>query len=259
VETYCRKIVVVGLALVCGCAATVPTELTVARDDLAARHAGEQEARLAMERRWSERGYIVPALDPAVIHERSRHLVYARPDEPTMAQQIAEQVAIYEAERRLSVQDRRILEYSREMDRMEAGQAGSAEAGPAPATYSQTTAGGDVYFVPGDVGFRTDEWVLRPEAARQLDRLAATLAATPDRLVVVEGHTDSRGSVAHNLDLSRRRAETVRSYLISQGCAAGNLMASGIGDERPVGDNRTREGRAANRRVEIVVEPSRKP
>lgn len=251
--------VIAGLALLCGCAASTPAELIVAKDDPAARLAAEQEARLATERKWSERGYIVPALDPAVIHARSRHLVYARPDDPTAAQQIDEQVAIYEAERRLSDQDRRILEYSRKMDRMEAGQAAAVEAGPVPATYAQTTARGDVYLVPGDVGFRTDEWALRPEAARQLDRVAATLAATPDRVVMIEGHTDSRGSVAHNLDLSRRRADTVRDYLISRGCAAGNLMASGIGDKRPLGDNRTREGHAANRRVEIVVEPSRKP
>ncbi len=80
--------------------------------------------------------------------------------------------------------------------------------------------------------------------------------AAKERNVLVEGHTDSRGAREANLALSRRRAETVRSYLVSRGYPADKIEARGIGQERPVAENVTAEGRANNRRVEIVVERS---
>ncbi len=92
-----------------------------------------------------------------------------------------------------------------------------------------------------------------PGAAAQLDQVAAALATTSDRSVVVEGHTDSQGSAAYNLALSQQRADVVRDYLVYRGCAAANLQAHGIGEGNPIADNMTNAGRANNRRVEIVV------
>jgi outer membrane protein OmpA-like peptidoglycan-associated protein len=73
---------------------------------------------------------------------------------------------------------------------------------------------------------------------------------------VVEGHTDSQGRVQDNQELSLARAQSVRDYLVSRGIAADRISAHGLGSERPVATNKTAEGRADNRRVEIVVQPS---
>jgi outer membrane protein OmpA-like peptidoglycan-associated protein len=69
--------------------------------------------------------------------------------------------------------------------------------------------------------------------------------------VEVAGHTDNRGAAAYNRDLSQRRAEAVRSYLVSKGVNGGNLSARGYGPDSPVADNKTANGRAENRRVEL--------
>ena len=79
--------------------------------------------------------------------------------------------------------------------------------------------------------------------------------STKERTVQVEGYTDSRGKDEHNLDLSQRRAEAVRRYLVSRGYPDDKIQAKGLGKERPVADNGNAEGRANNRRVEIVIEP----
>ncbi len=71
--------------------------------------------------------------------------------------------------------------------------------------------------------------------------------------VRIEGHTDSRGSARYNKKLSQRRVDSVRTYLIGQGIAAGRLVAQGFGEEKPIASNRTRAGRAKNRRVEFVI------
>jgi outer membrane protein OmpA-like peptidoglycan-associated protein len=74
---------------------------------------------------------------------------------------------------------------------------------------------------------------------------------------VVEGHTDSQGSASFNQDLSHRRAESVRLYLVSHGIAADRVTSEGLGLTRPIADNTSAEGRANNRRVEIIVQPSK--
>jgi outer membrane protein OmpA-like peptidoglycan-associated protein len=71
--------------------------------------------------------------------------------------------------------------------------------------------------------------------------------------VTVEGHTDSRGADAMNLELSQKRAEAVRDYLVSRGVAASTVTALGKGEQMPLADNDSTDGRATNRRVEIVV------
>ena len=114
---------------------------------------------------------------------------------------------------------------------------------------------GLVITLSGAVTFVTNEATLLPAATASLNNVAAALKTTPDRNILVEGHTDSTGSRAYNMDLSQRRAETVRLYLISQGVPEEMIKSQGIGPDRPVADNRTAEGRANNRRVEIIVSP----
>jgi outer membrane protein OmpA-like peptidoglycan-associated protein len=97
-----------------------------------------------------------------------------------------------------------------------------------------------------------------PEAQDRLSQVAEALLVTPGRDILVEGYTDSRGSEEHNLDLSRLRAMAVRNFMIARGYPEGKVHALGFGKENPVADNSTSEGRANNRRVEIVVEPPNK-
>lgn len=102
------------------------------------------------------------------------------------------------------------------------------------------------------VNFDNDSARLRPESITILDNAAATLKEWGEVKVEVAGYTDAASSIAYNLTLSQRRAETVRAYLIQHGIAAERLTARGYGDAQPVADNRTAAGRSKNRRVELI-------
>ena len=86
-----------------------------------------------------------------------------------------------------------------------------------------------------------------------LARFSGVVASYPGLRLNVEGHTDSAGSVAGNNQLSLQRAISVRDYLIGQGVAASSIDVAGLGSSMPVSDNSTLDGRARNRRVEIVI------
>jgi outer membrane protein OmpA-like peptidoglycan-associated protein len=88
----------------------------------------------------------------------------------------------------------------------------------------------------------------------KLDQVANALLDVRARNLIVEGHTDSQGSTSYNQDLSQRRADAVRDYLIQKGYPADRIQARGIGKGRPIADNASPEGRANNRRVEIIIE-----
>ncbi len=112
---------------------------------------------------------------------------------------------------------------------------------------------GEVITLPGTLLFQTGKSDLSPSARAKLDTVANALKQTPDRHIVIEGYTDSTGSDAVNMPLSEARASEVRSYLISRGVPEGSIEARGFGPARPLASNKTAEGRATNRRVEIVV------
>ena len=105
----------------------------------------------------------------------------------------------------------------------------------------------------GGVQFATGTSNLSPQAREGLARFAGIVASYPDLKFKVEGHTDSTGSDATNQDLSTKRAIAVRDYLIGQHVAASSIDAAGLGSSHPVADNSTNDGRARNRRVEIVI------
>ena len=103
---------------------------------------------------------------------------------------------------------------------------------------------------------RVCEVQLLPAAQTKLNDVAEALTKQDvDSTIVVEGHTDSQGTAASNQELSQKRAESVRTYLVSRGIAADRITAAGFGPTRSIADNASPEGRANNRRVEIVVKP----
>lgn len=113
---------------------------------------------------------------------------------------------------------------------------------------------GLVITLSGSVLFASSKSELLPAAQSRLNQVAEALMATKERKLTVEGHTDSQGSSSYNQVLSQQRADAVRSYIISRGYPAELIQAQGIGKDRPVADNGNPEGRANNRRVEIIVD-----
>jgi outer membrane protein OmpA-like peptidoglycan-associated protein len=105
----------------------------------------------------------------------------------------------------------------------------------------------------GDLLFATGKSELMGSARPNLDKLAAFLNEYGDRSVLIEGHTDSVGSEESNFFLSQRRAESVRSYLVSRGVQANRLSTVGLGQGSPVASNDTATGRQQNRRVEVII------
>src|SRR5690606_16625582 len=105
----------------------------------------------------------------------------------------------------------------------------------------------------GGVQFATGAAEANTTARESLARFSGIVASYPGLRFNVEGHTDNVGSAAMNRELSLRRAMTVRDYLIAQGVAASSIDVAGLGLSAPIGDNSTADGRARNRRVEIVV------
>lgn len=105
----------------------------------------------------------------------------------------------------------------------------------------------------GDVLFAFNSDRLLPTAGPRLDKLARFLADHPDRLLRVEGYTDGVGSDAYNLNLSQRRAAAVQQALVQRGVAAQRITTAGYGKAHPVASNASAEGRALNRRVEVII------
>lgn len=116
---------------------------------------------------------------------------------------------------------------------------------------------GVVITLSGSVLFATGKWELLPIAQSKLDEVAKALIDQGYKSIVVEGHTDSVGGDAQNTELSQRRADSVRIHLVSRGIVSAKISSVGLGESRPIADNASPEGRANNRRVEIIVQPER--
>jgi len=120
-----------------------------------------------------------------------------------------------------------------------------------PTVFAKTADGCPVPLVLHGVNFDNNEAVLRLDGYPILDEAVKGLKVWGDVNVEVAGHTDSVGTDEHNMDLSQRRAEAVRAYLIGKGISAERLVAKGYGESQPVADNDTEAGRFKNRRVEL--------
>ena len=117
---------------------------------------------------------------------------------------------------------------------------------PAPPAASKVTYAADAFF-------DFDKYVLKPEGKAKLDDLVGKVKGVNLEVIIAVGHTDSIGTVEYNQKLSVRRAEAVKAYLVSKGIEKNRVYTEGKGEKQPVADNRTAEGRAKNRRVEIEV------
>ncbi|MBS0570154.1 MAG: OmpA family protein [Proteobacteria bacterium] len=106
----------------------------------------------------------------------------------------------------------------------------------------------------GDIAFAPGQASLRPTAKASLGKLVAFVNRDPSKPIRIEGHTDSSGNTHANQVLSQRRADAVRDALVAAGVAANRITTAGLGESDPVADNGTEEGRARNRRVDVIVQ-----
>jgi OOP family OmpA-OmpF porin len=104
-----------------------------------------------------------------------------------------------------------------------------------------------------DTFFNFDKAVLKPEGKAKLDDLVSKIKSINLEVIIAVGHTDSVGSDAYNQKLSVRRSEAVKAYLVSKGIEKNRVYTEGKGEKQPVADNKTAQGRAKNRRVELEV------
>jgi len=102
------------------------------------------------------------------------------------------------------------------------------------------------------INFDTGQATIKPESEKTIDEIASLLRDNPELQLSIEGHTDNVGSPASNKALSIERAQTVMAAVVEKGIDASRLTAVGWGQEKPIAPNRSEEGRAKNRRVEIV-------
>lgn len=117
---------------------------------------------------------------------------------------------------------------------------------------TRDTARGLIVSMP-DVLFAVNKYTLKPEARERLAKISGIVEAYPDLKLQVEGFTDSTGGDAYNLELSQKRADTVKAYLISSGVPPDHITSEGFGKANPVADNSSASGRKLNRRVDMVV------
>jgi outer membrane protein OmpA-like peptidoglycan-associated protein len=115
---------------------------------------------------------------------------------------------------------------------------------------------GMVITLQGEVLFKTGKWDLKPAAMAKLDQIAEALRGKEQPMVVF-GFTDNVGAIDMNMDLSQKRAQSVRDYLVTKGIPTDLITAQGKGPADPIAENTSVEGRAQNRRVEIVVQPKK--
>lgn len=120
-----------------------------------------------------------------------------------------------------------------------------------PAGAEVNSLGCEEDLVLRDVNFEFDSATLTSTAESILDGISSKLMANDQLRIRLEGHTDSVGPAAYNKDLSQRRADSVKAYLVSKGFNGSNVTTIGYGEEQPVASNQTAEGRAQNRRVEL--------
>lgn len=191
--------------------------------------------------------------------EKQRLQSLARQEESERAQQEAAQaMALSELSSAEAEQARRLAEAQSQeaaLARREADLASAAAESLRLQLQTMTAtseARGQVMTLSGDA-FASGQFRLRPEARANLQRVVEFVDRFPDKNVLIEGHTDNQGSSNLNQVLSQQRAERVRDALVQEGVASERLTAVGLGMGRPIADNNTAEGRARNRRVEIVV------
>lgn len=272
-KPYIYLTIIACAGMLAGCAASIPpAELVNARKAYRRASAGQaarlvraelQNARIALavaERSFQE--------DPASF--RTRDLASAADLKARMADSAATtavgNLLAAKANREFRATQAEILKNTRE-DPGSSERGGVFKAAPVAAESRAAEAKADlakraalkedahglVVTLWGSVLFSSNGATLLTAAQTRLNQVSDVLLADKERNVVVEGHMDSWGSSVRNRELSQQRADAVRTYIISRGYPAGLIQAKGIGEDRPVADNASVEGRANNQRVEIIV------
>lgn len=264
-----------GAALL-ACAHSTPRELVAARDsyDQAANgpaqqytpaelHIAHQEL-VRAERLYKDRGDVVEVRDQSYIARRKAELATTlariellRRDLTSAGQQARQQQQQQAAATRAELEATQAALVTERQRREQAEQRSTKMAADLAQLASvKQDPRGTVITLNGSVLFASNKYVLLPAARERLDQVAqALMSGDPKTQFVVEGHTDSRGKAEVNQVLSQNRADAVRDYLIERGVPAERITAEGHGADNPVVDNKTADGRANNRRVEIVVKP----
>jgi outer membrane protein OmpA-like peptidoglycan-associated protein len=280
-----------AIASATGCASTAPSELLTARTAYARATQGPaaqlepadlHSAKKALdeaEQKFEEEGESQATKDYAYTAERRVEIAEARA-RTTQAMRLKEQVLeqmhaaqanlaqrataeLGQAKQQLRSQSQQLQstaqQLQNERQRREDAEKRAAQAAKdlaQIASVKQETRG-MVITLSGSVLFASGKAELLPAAQAKLNEVATALTnQDPDAKIVIEGHTDSRGSADLNQRLSQQRAEAVRNYLVSRGIASERVTAMGLGSAQSIADNASAEGRANNRRVEIVVRPS---
>ena len=280
-----------AIASVTGCASTVPSELLTARSAYARATQGPaaqlepadlHSAKKALdeaEQKFEEDGESQETKDYAYTAQRRVEIAEARA-RATQALQLKEQVLaqmhaaqanlaqrataeLGQAKQQIQSQSQQLQstaqQLQNERQRREDAEKRAAQAAKdlaQVASVKQETRG-MVITLSGSVLFASGKADLLPAAQAKLNEVATALTnQDPDSKIVIEGHTDSKGSADLNQKLSQQRAEAVRNYLVTRGIASERVTAMGLGSAQSIADNASAEGRANNRRVEIVVRPS---
>jgi len=201
------------------------------------------------------RSEIAAARGDAIKSLRQRDVVVAQSSANQTAQVQLTSAALGRANQQLSSQQQALATERQRTADAEARAAQAAADLARIATVKQE-ARGMVITLSGSVLFASSKSDMLPAARSKLNDVAnALMQQDPQSKIVVQGYTDSSGSSSLNQDLSQRRAEAVRAYLVSRGVPSERISAQGMGAGNPIADNTSAEGRANNRRVEIVVQP----
>lgn len=208
-------------------------------------------ARQALDRAESlaeERGKLDEVKHQALIASKNAQIA----NEKILTAQAREEIEKGKAERQAVLLEAREREANRRAEdaRMAAQRADQLQQELADLKAKKTDRG--VVVTLGDVLFDTGKATLKPGAYRTIDRLAEVLKESPERKVLIEGHTDSVGSEAFNQELSERRAASVQAALFERGVLASQISTVGRGETTPVASNENAGGRQQNRRVEII-------
>ncbi len=265
-------IIIAWAGMLAGCAATLPpTELINARQAYQHASSGQAAQLVPAELHKAQMALAIAEKsfqdDPKSFH--TRDLAYIADRKAKMAEALATtaagNIATAKANKEFTAVQGEVMKNAKddlaasEKARLDAeNKATAAQADLAKLAAVKEEARGLVITLSGSVLFASNKSELLPAAQTRLNQVADALLATKERKLTVEGHTDSRGSASYNQVLSQQRADAVRSYIVSRGYPGDLIQAQGIGKDRPVADNESAEGRANNRRVEIIVDHAAK-
>ncbi len=258
-------ILVAVVALFAACATVTPNELISARAAYETAAAGPaaqlvpadlHKAQVALElaeRSFQENSDSYITRDLAYVAQRKAELAEA------LAVAAADKIKKAEAEAALQREQAAVVVRTRQDLADSEARTAAALAELARLAAVKQEARGLVITLSGSVLFESAQWTLLPSAQVKLDQVAKALLAVGNRDLIIEGHTDSQGSDQYNQVLSQHRADAVRDYLVQRGYPANRIQARGMGEGHPIADNRSPEGRANNRRVEIIIAPETHP